>query len=187
MDALEKFIAHNREAFDNATPPEDLWGDLQAVLPEQKTRPLYRNVIKWTARAAAAILIFASAWFLNDIRDHKAQQNTMAMDKSAASHIINELREAEAFYTARISQNKKRIASFASQQPGLMESVDMDLNELDAVYNELKKDLGDNAANQEVVEAMIQNYRLKLDILEQILEQLEEKSNNTNAVQNYEI
>lgn len=187
MDALEKFIAHNREAFDNAAPPENLWDDLQAVLPEQKKRPSYRNVIIWTARAAAAILIFASAWFLNDIRDHKAHQNTIAMEKSASSHIINELREAEAFYNARIDHNKKRIAAFASQQPGLMESVDMDLNELDAVYNELKKDLGDNAANQDVVEAMIQNYRLKLDILEQILEQLEEKSINNNAVQNYEI
>jgi len=56
------------------------------------------------------------------------------------------------------------------------------------VYEELKNDLDDHAANQEIIEAMIQNYRLRLGILEQILAQLIEK-NETQAIQSnhYEI
>ena len=40
------------------------------------------------------------------------------------------------------------------------------------MFNELKIDLKDDAANEEVIEAMIQNYRIKLQILEEILTQL---------------
>ena len=52
-----------------------------------------------------------------------------------------------------------------------------DMEELDEVYNELKEDLKDNASNPEVIEAMILNYRVKLEILEDLLNQLKEKEN----------
>jgi hypothetical protein len=52
-----------------------------------------------------------------------------------------------------------------------------DLEELDEVYLELKEDLKDNVANPEVIEAMILNYRVKLEILEDLLNQLKEKEN----------
>ena len=39
--------------------------------------------------------------------------------------------------------------------------------ELDSVYISLKSDLKDNIANHEVIEAMIQNYRLRISILEE--------------------
>jgi predicted CopG family antitoxin len=52
-----------------------------------------------------------------------------------------------------------------------------DMEELDEVYAELKEDLKDNASNPEVIEAMILNYRVKLEILEDLLNQLKEKEN----------
>jgi hypothetical protein len=174
MDSLEKYIIDNRQEFNNVEPPADLFEGIAFEADEHVTIPLYKKLAKWSVRAAAAILIFASAWLLNDLRDHNDQ---VAKIDDQSLEIIKELKEAEAFYNARITHNKHRIASFASNNPGIMESVNTDLEQLDAVYNELKNDLGDNAANQEIVEAMIQNYRLKLDILEEILQQLEEKSN----------
>jgi predicted CopG family antitoxin len=52
-----------------------------------------------------------------------------------------------------------------------------DMEELDEVYLELKKDLKDNVSNPEVIEAMVLNYRVKLEILEDLLNQLNEKEN----------
>ena len=189
MDPLEKFIHNNRDAFDRATPPDHLFDDIRFNDHPTKTKRLYSPLAKWSFRAAAAILIFVTAWFMNDLYDQK--NNDMAMNNKAKSknrEMIYELREAEAFYTARISNNLQRIATLTSSRPGLLESVNTDIEELDIAYGELKKDLGDNAANTEVVEAMIQNYRLKLDILEQILSQIEEKNNpQNNDIPNYEI
>lgn len=187
MDSLEKYIINNKADFNNVEPPEDMFDGIafEYESDDQPKIPLYKKVTKWGVRAAAAIIIFVVAWMLNDLRDHN-QDNVMA--ESGNIEIIKELKEAEAFYNARITHNMDRITTLASHQPGLVESVNMDLEQLDAVYNELKNDLGDNAANQEVIEAMIQNYRLKLDILEEILEQLEEKSNtNKKASEDYEI
>lgn len=186
MDSLEKFIIENKAEFNHVEPPADMFDGIafEYESDEQQKIPFYKKATKWGVRAAAAIIIFMVAWTLNDLRDHNQEE---VLAKSENIEIIKELKEAEAFYNARINHNMDRITTLASHQPGLVESVNMDLEQLDAVYNELKNDLGDNAANQEVIEAMIQNYRLKLDILEEILEQLEEKSNNKKASENYEI
>ena len=54
----------------------------------------------------------------------------------------------------------------------------MEMQETEEYYsNELKEDLRDNASNPEVIEAMIVNYRVKLEILEDLLHQLKEKEN----------
>ena len=58
--------------------------------------------------------------------------------------------------------------------------IKRDLSELDAIFLELKKDLNDNANNQEVIEAMIQNYMMKLEILEDMLEQIKPTKNTNN-------
>jgi hypothetical protein len=55
---------------------------------------------------------------------------------------------------------------------------------LDSIRTDLKKDLKDNVANQEVIEAMIQNYRIKLQLLEDmlnLLKQNETKSEKTKS------
>jgi hypothetical protein len=47
------------------------------------------------------------------------------------------------------------------------------MSELDSVYIDLKADLKDNMANQEVIEAIIENYRMKISILEDLLKQID--------------
>ena len=58
-----------------------------------------------------------------------------------------------------------------------MEVLNLDLVELEGVFEDLKKDLKDDSDNQEVIEAMIQNYRIKLEILEEMLLQLNKTTN----------
>ena len=50
--------------------------------------------------------------------------------------------------------------------------------ELDSTYAQLKLDLKDNVANEQIIEAMIQNYRIKLQILEKMLDHLKAMKNN---------
>ena len=54
-----------------------------------------------------------------------------------------------------------------------------DFTEMDKAFLELKEDLKDDVDNEEVVEAMINNYRLKLKILERIMIEIEEKDNES--------
>ena len=70
-----------------------------------------------------------------------------------------------------------------AEYPSLEDELETDLSELDSIYISLKSDLNDNVANHEVIEAMIENYRLRISILEDMLgflkSQMDEDSNST--------
>jgi hypothetical protein len=59
--------------------------------------------------------------------------------------------------------------------------------QLDSICTDLKKDLKDNIANQEVIEAMIQNYRIKLQLLEDMLKLLKENENKSENTKSHEL
>ena len=70
----------------------------------------------------------------------------------------------------------------------LEDELKIDLSELDSIYSNLKEDLKDNIANQDVLEAMIDNYRLRISILEELVMYLdEETSDNDNNTSEYEL
>jgi hypothetical protein len=78
-----------------------------------------------------------------------------------------------------IEQRKAEFIELSGNNAPLRKEINIELSELDKIYRELKEDLKDNADNEEVVAAMIQNYRLKLEILEEILQQLQPANENT--------
>jgi hypothetical protein len=86
-----------------------------------------------------------------------------------------------------IEQRKQEFILLSGSDASLRKEVDIELTELDHIYRELKEDLKDNADNEEVVVAMIQNYRLKLEILEEILLQLKPANKNTKDYENESI
>ena len=54
----------------------------------------------------------------------------------------------------------------------LKEEVENDLNELENMYQVLKVDLKDNISNKVVIEAMIENNRYRLKLVDDVLEQI---------------
>ncbi len=94
--------------------------------------------------------------------------------------------EAEFYYTSQIAETKEAVFYLTSNNHSLRNDINTELLDLDKVFQELKNDLNDNADNEEVIVAMIQNYRLKLEILKDILHQLkstDDKNNNDEAKQ----
>jgi hypothetical protein len=173
-DRLEQFIAENRDQFDLYDPGDKVWRDINSRI--QKRRKLPRlNTILW--RAAAVIIIFAASFLLQEYlqRHHILIGNR---EKQIQSVEIPELYEAEIYYARLVDDKIREIEPLLKDHPGLSGELENDLAELDSIYAALRSDLVDNIANDEVVEAMIQNYRLKLDILEDLLEYLQETSNS---------
>ena len=88
-----------------------------------------------------------------------------------------EMQETEQYYGRMMEERYEELRPFLAADPLAEEMLQADMDELDEVFEELKVDLNDNMANPEVVEAMIMNYRIKLEILEDLLYQLKEKEN----------
>ncbi|HNW97062.1 MAG TPA: hypothetical protein PKK00_01465 [Bacteroidales bacterium] len=98
-----------------------------------------------------------------------------------------ELLEATQYYTIQINQTRNMMIHYASYSPDIDKQVNVEFAKLDTVYKSLRNDLKDNINNSEVVEAMILNYRMRLEILENILEQLKSIVNKDEKKKQYEI
>ena len=173
MGKMEEFIKNNREAFDIHEAPDKLWEKVEKRLQNNSSR----NRLKiWLQRAAVVIVIFSMAFALSEfIHRNNPKQVILTAAKEQAS-IPQELKETQAYYETRINARMKEMKPMFASYPGMEAEVHKDFSQLDSICADLKKDLKDNIANQQVLEAMIENYRTKLNILETLLENLKRKN-----------
>jgi hypothetical protein len=125
-------------------------------------------------RAAAVILIFLTGFLFQEIRYNAINSQDNQQIAKSDEVVIPELKETEAYFAHKVSEMMNEIQVYSVNDPSIMEDVKSDITELDSVYVNLKQDLKENIANDEVVEAMIQNYRIKIRILEDLLNELKE-------------
>ena len=175
-DKLENYINDNRSSFDDLTPSADLWNKISQ--DKQQSRGNTTRVILYRISGAAAILIVALLSYT---------YFTIPTPKSnPISEFNKEILETEQYYNSKVMVKKKKVFMLTSSQPEIKNDIETELALLDTAMLELKNDLNENIANEEVVEAMIQNYRMKLQILEDILRYLEpaEKQENKPTISN---
>jgi hypothetical protein len=178
-DKLEKFIIENREEFDVYEPNTELWDRIHKPSPKV-IRLNWKTIM---IRVAAVVVIFIASYFFHDMMQKNGEDiagNDQQMENEDQSGEVKVLMEAEMFYTSQINTAKEEIILLSGNDKDLMEDVNLDMVELDNVFEELKNDLKDNSDNEEVIEAMIQNYRIKLEVLDEILLQLKKSKNSEN-------
>ena len=186
-DPLERFIAENRDAFDAEVPGPGIWDGIEAKL-DSDIKPAF----PWKrllGRAAPILSISGLSWYMHDVVDRNVpatKAETPASSLAEYAPEAEQLLEAEAFYTEQISEMQDQLFSLTTGKPDVWKEIDAEISDLDSVYVDLKRDLRDNAANEEIIEAMIQHYRLKIAILSDILLQLQEEHNTAEEV-HYEI
>lgn len=161
MDKLEKFIHEHRREFDSHVPDLKIWSEIQNKLDE---KPSLR--ISWIRhlRVAAAVLVLLFAGGAMGIYWSSSHDNISGM-----ADVSPEYAEMQKYFDEEIQSKMAQLASY--HQEG---AVLNDMKDLDDVYEELKAELkGTSEGNREqVVRAMIENYKAKIDILEQVLQKL---------------
>ena len=164
-DRLEDFIKENREEFDFREPSPEVWDRIAAKEKSPKVVRLRSYILR--AAAVIAIAVVTSAILF--------QTNILGGGSYANQNIdpeLKELIEAEAFYAHQVDSKLKEIRKCYYTFPELKEEVEMDLNELEDMYKVLKTDLQENISNKAVIEAMIENNRYRLKLVDDVLEQI---------------
>jgi hypothetical protein len=172
MDRLEEYIKKNRDDLDIYLPSPGLWRRIRTRLNSDK---YYMR--RWISVAASvAILITTSVIFYQIGKGGRIINGSYAPGRGIT--IVNsQLKEAETFYNNQINQLYREVAPLLTGYPELETELNSDISRMDSIYADLRKDLKDNIANQEVVEALIQNYLIKVKILEDMLVILKEDKN----------
>ena len=164
-DNLEKFISENRPEFDDQKPSKDIWKAIDQHL-DQKSEKVARRIPIWRyARAATiAILLIGTGVFIGK------NMNNQTSEPLAFEEVYPEFFEAEQFYKKEVNTKVAQLAKY-NHDP----SINDDLNALDETYEELKAELSQapEAQHEQIINAMITNYRTKLSILERVLERIQ--------------
>ena len=176
---LEQFIQNNREAFDDARPSLKLWAEIEKELGGQETASPSANIHPLRSRrpwyqiaASVAILLSVGAFGGAYLTKQSHQPTAQALIEQFAP----EFGEMEAYYNQRIQEDYARLTSY-TQDP----EIDADLAQVDQAMEELRAEL-ENAPpgrEEQIVQQLIESYRLKLQILERILEHIEANNNIT--------
>ena len=180
MDRLEEYIKNNRESLDIHTPSPEVWDRVKTELKPARPHK------KWLAIAASIAALIAISIISYQIGRNSVNPDLMTKFSGRLPSQI-QLNEAEAFYTSQINELYRKVEPLLTNNPELQYELDSDISQVDSIYADLKKDLKDNVANQDVVEALIRNYTIKIQILEDMLSILRENVNNEEKTKSHEL
>ncbi len=181
-DDLERFVFSNRDDFDSLEPSDALWDKIKPVVPVQETKPAKRSIkmvpLRMVVGVAAAFAILFSAGMMymynnsglksveltvNELPEPQVEEVELSL-----RHVSPEMAEIEDYYITQVDNKMTRL-----QELNLDPEILNDIEFLDDEFKALQAEMGTSVDNEKIIEAMIDNYRLKLDILEDILENLE--------------
>ncbi|MDN5202555.1 hypothetical protein QQ008_14300 [Fulvivirgaceae bacterium BMA10] len=171
QDKLEKFIRDNRNLFDDREPG-DVWEKIEKDLDTDIDKKKSIASVYW--KVAAIFLLGVCTFLLID--KFNPDEPSISQQKMKLSP---EFLETEAFYTQLISHKVREIENFRIEDPELKSTFRSDIMSLDSVYQNLKNELYETN-NQIILDEMIENLRLRIDILSEQLMILKTINNEKN-------
>jgi hypothetical protein len=172
-DRLKEFIDQNLSSFEEESPRADLWSDIENDLDGKDESVSER--FNWRMVAAIAAM-FILGIMVTRLIEPSAPDLADEPQKSELllASISTEMAEVEMYYTAELETHQERLGQYEVDEEFLDEITILKLE-----FEELKKEIGTGANNAQIVEAMIENYRLRLSLLEDLLEAFEGSENET--------
>jgi hypothetical protein len=176
MDNLEKFIKNNKEQFNLEEPRADMWDkinkDRKKVVKPAKQRFImpYKSM-----RLAASVLILALAAFGTYKLVSPEKETIAAVETVESTKLPQELREMDHYYEAQVNSYVSQVKNVI-QDEEIIKDIENDLALLNQEKEQLFKDYGTEIDEEEVVQALISTYRMKIQILEDILKLLNEQN-----------
>jgi len=167
QDRLESFVNENRHEFDQMEPSDRMWEAISGQLNAEPKRKIRK--FSWMKIAAVVVLALAIPTVIYQVKFSEQKQSAKAVQVDPE---VQELIEAEAFYAQEVSGKLAEIQKCYKVYPELKMEIEGDLNELESMYLSLKSDLKENISNKEVIEAMIENNRNRMKLVDDVLEQI---------------
>jgi len=181
-DNLEEFIQKNRDAFDDAVPSLDVWAAIDKQLSVQATpsslttkneqKGRIRRLRRISTIAASVVILLAIGAILgrqiqSDPLDHFAADDS----------VLREVEDMRHYYEAEIENKEAQLVRYNESS-----TVTPDLEQIDEQLKELMQEMKEVPAGSEeqVINAMINNYQTKIAILEKVLNSLSNKNEKNN-------
>lgn len=166
MDDFEKNIRKNTKAFGGQRPNrEKMWANIEQRLPAQEAKriPFWKNTKLRFAAGFALLFGLASLIYFS---------LATPQDNGMAEGIPSELLEINMHYKKLVDFQLQQLQANAEMTASEKQEFVDYISELEQENEYLKKELINNLDNQEVLEAIIANYKKQIELIERLLHRL---------------
>jgi ABC-type iron transport system FetAB ATPase subunit len=166
MKDLEKTFIKLQNDFDLAEPNVGHFERFEAKLGVQDKGSKKANGISWYWLAiAASVILFVGVWF----------GNYSANDNKQLGELSSKMEETQNFYLATIKKEIKFIEDQKNpQNQRIIDDAFTQLTKLELDHQRLSKELKESNEDKRVIYAMIANFQMQVQVLQNLVEQLEE-------------
>ena len=172
MDNLEKYIKEHRAEFDSEEPSKEVWNGISDEINNSETKTI--PFTSWMWKAAAIVLLATTTILLVD----KFQTAAPVLVANEEEVFSEEFLNAEQYYLNQIDDMQTRLMGYSQDEVVSTQFLE-DLAGLDSLYHGLKDEFKANGNNEQIADALIQNLRIRMEIINQqlmILERIKQKS-----------
>ncbi len=176
MDNFEEYIRTNRDDLDRYEPSPSVWKKIS----RKTDRNRRISMIRYSSAAAILIIAGLAAFFY--LRNERKNNGT-----SVSMQNQQELRETEVFYNSMFNNMYNEAKTILTSQPVVDKELKEGVAQIDSICADLRKDLKDNVSNREVIEALIRNYRIKIQLLDDMLKVVKQNENDDKKPVSHEL
>jgi hypothetical protein len=178
MKNIEEIIRSNNDLFEGKEPMdghfERFSWKLEKRLHSQATK---RSIVPYLLKAAVVTLLvtISSIWTW----EHFIRQDSNRM---TLGQVSPQYKEVESYYVHQVNLMESELQNETlNNNPGQKQMLVNEMKSMDSVYVQLQKELKVNPNDERIINAMIQHYQTKLEVMTYIVNQLKEiKNGNLN-------
>ncbi|MFM7858121.1 MAG: hypothetical protein ACKO96_40940 [Flammeovirgaceae bacterium] len=162
-DPLKDFVTTNRKEFDDKTPRETTWSEIEAAL-HLKKKSKWNSVTVWRS---AAIVLLGMVIYLAGVQNGKTNIGN--------KRLSSEFKDLDTFYNDQIIEKAELVSQFQREGTGEVDDdITQNLKKLEAMYQVLKEEMK-KRPTQDVRDALVLNLLVRIDLLNQHLQKLDSK------------
>ena len=166
---MEDFFKNKRQEFDAVEPDVGHFERFQARLNKVDDAPKKKGGTPWYILAVAASVLLIFGYWMGNYNQSSVSQGIELADVSP------QMEETENFYLATIQKevNEIKLKKTTANQK-IIDDAFIQLELLETNYRKLTLELKESNADKRVIYAMITNFQSRLQVLQNLMDQLEE-------------
>ncbi len=162
---IEDFINKNSELFNSEEPKEGHLNRFQSKL-QTNNKNIFLKSIKY---AAAVIFLFSAFFIYNNYNGFS--KNEQISDNT--NNVNEDFSDINNFYSSQLEVKYSELDAVTCKQGNKQkQSINNDLSELDNEYVKLLAEYNSNPENTKIKNALINNYRMRINILDMVIKTL---------------
>ena len=176
MNDIEKIINKHRADFDSEEPQDNHFDQFRQKMQMHKS---HKKNSQWkNLMRVAAIVVFV---VISGITTYQIQK--IQSDHYSLGQLSPEYQEVEQYFISSINDQLNTIKHLSTSgdiqdHNGFKE----ELTSMDLMYNQLEKELKINPKDERIIQAMIEHFQAKNNILNRIIEQLYQVNRQNSSI-----